>query len=65
MTNELTRYTATLTVDAEGKVIVGRSLDVDDIVVFYGECVAEFEARLHAAVDAYVATLRRLARQAS
>lgn len=57
MTNAMTYqgYTASMTFDAQDKVIVGRVLDIDDVIVFHGESVAEFEAQFHAAVDAYVA----------
>ncbi len=48
-------YTAGMTFDPEDKVIVGRVLDVDDIISFHGESVAEFEEKFHAAVDAYIA----------
>lgn len=53
-------YTASMTFDVDDKVIVGRVLDVDDIIVFHGESVAEFEASFHAAVDGYIAACEQL-----
>ena len=47
-------YTTGMTFDAVDKIIVGRVLDVDDIISFHGESVAEFEDQFHAAVDAYI-----------
>ena len=46
MTNTMTYkgYTASMIFDAEDKLIVGRVLDIDDIIAFHGESVAEFEA---------------------
>ena len=44
-------YIASMTFDAEDKVIVGRVLDVDDIITFHGESVAEFETNFHWVVD--------------
>lgn len=62
MTNAMTYngYTASMTFDAQDKVIVGRVLDIDDVIVFHGESVAEFESRFHAAVDAYIAASNEL-----
>lgn len=37
------------------KVIVGRVLDIDDIIAFHGASVSEFEANFHAAIDSYLA----------
>ncbi len=62
MSNAMTYkgYTASMVFDAEDKIIVGRVLDVDDIISFHGETVAEFEATFHACVDAYIAASREL-----
>lgn len=38
-------YTASMIFDAEDKIIVGRVLDIDDIISFHGVSVAEFESR--------------------
>ena len=44
-------YTARMEFDADDMIIVGRVLDIDDIITFHGASVAEFEAALHSAVD--------------
>ena len=46
--------------DAEDKIIVGRVLDIDDIISFHGESVAEFEANFHAAIEDYIAAFEEL-----
>ncbi|MBW6493735.1 MAG: hypothetical protein K0B16_04115 [Burkholderiaceae bacterium] len=48
-------YTASMVFDAEDKIVVGRVLDIDDIISFHGESVSEFEANFHAAIDDYLA----------
>ena len=48
-------YKAAMTFDPEDKIIVGRVLDVDDIISFHGESVAEFETKFHSAIDEYLA----------
>ena len=53
-------YTASLSFDIDDKIIVGRVLDIDDIIVFHGQSVAEFESAFHAAVDGYVAACEQL-----
>jgi predicted HicB family RNase H-like nuclease len=53
-------YTASMVFDTEDRVIVGRVLDIDDVVAFHGESVAAFEASFHAAVDAYLAAAEAL-----
>ena len=62
MSNTMTYqgYTASMTFDADDKIIVGRVLDIDDIISFHGESVAEFESMFHAAVDGYVAVCEEL-----
>ena len=56
MTNTMTYkgYAASMIFDAEDKIIVGRVLDIDDIISFHGESVAEFESNFHAVVDDYI-----------
>ena len=44
-------YAASMVFDAEDKVIVGRVQDIDDIISFHGESVAEFESNFHAAIE--------------
>jgi predicted HicB family RNase H-like nuclease len=53
-------YTASMVFDSEDKVIVGRVLDVDDIISFHGESVAEFETNFRAAIDDYLAASQAL-----
>jgi predicted HicB family RNase H-like nuclease len=48
-------YTASMIFDTKDKTIVGRVMDIDDIISFNGESVAEFEANFHAAVEDHVA----------
>lgn len=62
MTNQLhyRGYTASMTFDTEDKVIVGRVLDIDDILAFHGESVAEFEANFHTVVDDYITACEAL-----
>ena len=57
MSNTMTYkgYTASMTFDADDKIIVGRVLDVDDIISFHGESVVEFEVAFHAGMDGWVA----------
>src|SRR5690606_31524702 len=52
MTNTMSYrgYVASMTFDAEDKVIVGRVLDVEDVITFHGESVADFEANFHMVV---------------
>ena len=53
-------YTTSMTFDTDDKIIVGRVLDIDDIISFHGSSVAEFEAAFHAAVDGYIAACAQL-----
>lgn len=53
-------YTASMIFDAEDKIIVGRVLEIDDIVSFHGESVSEFEMNFHAAIDDYIAACAEL-----
>ena len=53
-------YMASMVFDVEDKIIIGRVLDIDDIISFHGESVAKFEAKFHAAVDAYIAASKEL-----
>jgi predicted HicB family RNase H-like nuclease len=53
-------YVASMIFDAEDKVIVGRVLDIDDIISFHGGSVAEFEARFEAAIEGYLAASLQL-----
>lgn len=53
-------YTTSITFDTDDKIIVGRVLDIDDIISFHGASVAEFEAAFQAAVDGYTAACAQL-----
>ena len=53
-------YTASMTFDSDDKIIVGRVVDVDDIITFHGESVAEFKSNFHMVVDDYIAACERL-----
>ena len=57
MSNTMTYkgYTTSMTFDADDKIIVGRVLDIADLITFHGPSVTEFEAAFHAAVEGYVA----------
>jgi predicted HicB family RNase H-like nuclease len=50
-------YTASMTFDTDDKIIVGRVIDIEDIISFHGESVAEFEVAFHSLVDAYLKAL--------
>jgi len=53
-------YTASMVFDADDKIIVGRVLDIDDIISFHGESVADFEGTFHATIDDYIAASKAL-----
>lgn len=53
-------YTASMVFDAEDKIIVGRVLDLDDIIAFHGESVAEFEENFHVAIEDYLTASKEL-----
>jgi predicted HicB family RNase H-like nuclease len=46
-------YTALMEFDTEDKIIVGRVIDIDDIITFHGTSIVEFETALHTAVEGY------------
>ena len=48
-------YTASTVFDAEAKIIVGRVLNIDDIISFHGESVSEFESNFQAVIQDYLA----------
>lgn len=56
-------YTASMIFDTEDKIIVGRVLDIDDIVAFHGESVADFESNFQTVVDDYIAASMALGSQ--
>lgn len=53
-------YTASMVFDTEDKVIVGRVLDIDDIISFHGESVAEFQSNFQAVIEDYLAASQAL-----
>jgi predicted HicB family RNase H-like nuclease len=53
-------YTTSMVFDTGDKIIVGRVLDIDDIISFHGESVSEFESNFHATVDDYLAASEQL-----
>ncbi len=53
-------YTASMVFDVEDKIIVGRVLDIDDIISFHGESISEFESNFHVAVEDYLAASKAL-----
>jgi len=52
-------YTASLEFDPDDNILVGRVLDIDDIISFHGESVAAFAGAFHEAVDDYVAACEK------
>ncbi len=53
-------YTASMNFDADDKVIVGRVMDIDDIISFHADSVSGFEANFHAVVDDYISACEQL-----
>lgn len=53
-------YTASLQFDPDDNILVGRVLNIDDIVTFHGESVASFKAAFHEAIDDYVAACEKM-----
>lgn len=53
-------YIASLEFDPIDNILVGRVLDIDDIISFHGESVAAFTSAFHEAVDDYVAACEKL-----
>ena len=56
--------TARMDFDTDDKIIVGRVVDIDDIVTFHGASVAEFEFAFHGAVDGYIFAFEQLGQTA-
>ena len=53
-------YKARMDFDTEDKIIVGRVLDIDDVITFHGTSVSEFEQAFQVAVDGYIAACTQL-----
>ncbi len=62
MKNTMTyrNYMASLEFDQDDNVLVGRVLNIDDIICFHGESVTEFTHAFHEAVDDYVAACGKI-----
>ncbi|MEI7740250.1 MAG: type II toxin-antitoxin system HicB family antitoxin [Betaproteobacteria bacterium] len=62
MTNvmEYKGYKASMEFDVEDKIIVGRVLDIDDIIAFHGDSVGQFEKNFHKSIDSYVKDCEKL-----
>lgn len=57
-------YTAHMDFDTEDKIIVGRGVDIDDIISFHCRSVAEFETAFKTAVDGYIHACEQLGQAA-
>jgi len=53
-------YTASLELDEDDHILVGRVLEVDDVIVFHGVSITEFTQAFHEAVDGYVTMCEKL-----
>ena len=53
-------YTASMVFDVDDKIIVGRVIDVDDIITFHGTSIEEFEESFHAAINDYLTACEAL-----
>jgi predicted HicB family RNase H-like nuclease len=53
-------YTTRMDFDTDDKIIVGRVVDLDDIITFHGTSVAEFEEAFHTALDGYISACQQL-----
>ncbi|MBU0499956.1 MAG: type II toxin-antitoxin system HicB family antitoxin [Gammaproteobacteria bacterium] len=59
-TLEYKGYRAGIEFDPEDHILFGHLLDIDDIVSFHGESVADFERSFHESVDDYIAACEQL-----
>lgn len=57
-------YTTRMDFDADDKIIVGRVIDIDDIITFHGASVTEFESAFQTAIDAYIYACEQLGQAA-
>ena len=53
-------YVASLEFDPNGNILVGRVMDIDDLITFHGESIAEFTCAFHEAVDDYMAACEKM-----
>ena len=53
-------YSASMELDPEDNILVGRVLGIDDLISFHGDSVADFIQAFHEAVDDYVSACEKL-----
>ncbi len=53
-------YRASLEFDPDDRILVGRVLDIHDVIGFHGSSVAELEAAFQSAIDDYLAACAQL-----
>jgi predicted HicB family RNase H-like nuclease len=51
-------YKASIKFDDEDQIIIGRVLDIDDIIIFHGESVTQFEKAFHQSINSYMGDCR-------
>ena len=51
-------YKASIKFDEEDQIIIGRVLDIDDIIIFHGESVTQFEKAFHQSINSYMRDCR-------
>ena len=55
---EYNGYKASIKFDDEDQIIIGRVLDIDDIIIFHGESVTQFEKAFHQSINSYMKDCR-------
>ena len=53
-------YQASLEFDPDDRILIGRVLDIHDVIGFHGESVSELESAFHEAIDNYLAACAEL-----
>jgi len=53
-------YSAIMTYDQDDKILVGRVVNIDDIIAFHGRSVEEFETAFHESIDDYIEACGKL-----
>ena len=56
-------YEASLEFDADDKIIVGRVLNISDLIGFHALSIPEFEEVFHQSIDAYIRDCKSLERE--
>ena len=51
-------YKASIKFDEEDQIIIGRVLDIDDIIIFHGKSVTQFEKAFHQSINSYMRDCR-------